>query len=442
MQQTRVLLDRGRWTDSGFGDCRCHSLLVSWVCAFMVTLSGAICSSSWHPLLTDMDASNSQTHARTVLVTFVTVHMVNDFYATAMPAFLPALAEEFNLDYTELGVLSLAATLLSGILQPSLGHYADRRGRRRFVLVAGFGLAGVGFVAMALAPTFSFIVGVSLLVGLGAATYHPQATALLVLSYPNERGRTLGIHGWGGSIGHFMAPAAVTLAIALVDWRAAMLIIAVPLFVTSVLLRAQLDETDPNPAARMRGALSRQLILVAVVFGLLSVVLRSFLTFTVKMLVDEGWAETSAGVALTVILLVGAVAQPVGGKIFDRVGARVVLIGACLGSALAIMLFSMTSGTVSLVAIGFIALFGFALFPVGLAVASQLAGDGQTGAAVGLVFGVSGLMSAASQPVVGALGESLGDIRTALSWTLVVTLVAIPMVWFIDRGHVEHGRQP
>jgi len=387
-----------------------------------------------------MDAPNAQTNARNILVTFVTVHMVNDFYATAMPAFLPALSDEFNLDYTELGVLSLAATLLSGILQPSLGHYADRRGRRRFVLVAGFGLAGLGFVAMALAPSFYFIVGVSLLVGLGAGTYHPQATALLVLSYPDRRGRTLGIHGWGGSIGHFMAPVAVTGAVALFDWRAAMLIIAVPLFVTSVLLRSQLEETEPNPTARLRGALSRQLILVAVVFGLLSMVLRSFLTFTVKMLVDEGWAETSAGLALTVILLVGAVAQPVGGRIFDRIGARAVLIRACIGSALAIALFSVTSGTLSLVAIGFIALFGFALFPVGLAVASQLAGDGQTGAAVGLIFGVSGLMSAASQPVVGALGESLGDIRSALSWTIVVTLVAIPVASFIDRGHVEPDR--
>jgi hypothetical protein len=45
-------------------------------------------------------------------------------------------------------------------------------------------------------------------------------------------------------------------------------------------------------------------------------------------------------------------------------------------------------------------------------------------------------MSAAAQPVVGALGESLGDIRLALSWTIVVTILAIPMASLIDRGHV------
>ncbi|MCP4962132.1 MAG: MFS transporter [Actinomycetia bacterium] len=363
-------------------------------------------------------------------------HVVNDFYATVMPAFLPALADEFNLDYTELGILSLAATLLSGVLQPSLGHYADRHGRHRFVLSAGFLVAGIGFLAMALAPTFSFIVIVSLLVGLGAGTYHPQATAFLVRSYPTARGRTLGIHGWGGSIGHFAAPALVTLMVAWIDWRAAMVMIAVPLLITAGLLRSQLDEAEPNPDARLRGAISAQLVLVAIVFGLLGLVLRSFLTFTVKMLVDEGWADTSAGTALTVILLVGAVAQPIGGRVFDRVGAQIVLAGACIGSSAAIGVFAATDGTASLIAIGFIALFGFSLFPVGLAVASQIASDDQTGAAVGVIFGVSGLMSAGAQPIVGALGESLGDIRLALSWTIVVTLLAIPMTGFIQSGHV------
>jgi len=41
------------------------------------------------------------------------------------------------------------------------------------------------------------------------------------------------------------------------------------------------------------------------------------------------------------------------------------------------------------------------------------------------VFGVSGLMTAAAQPAVGALGEFVGDIRIALAWMLPVALLAI-----------------
>jgi hypothetical protein len=46
-------------------------------------------------------------------------------------------------------------------------------------------------------------------------------------------------------------------------------------------------------------------------------------------------------------------------------------------------------------------------------------------------------MSAAAQPIVGALGERLGDIRLALSWTIVVTLIAIPAASLVHRGHVR-----
>lgn len=376
--------------------------------------------------------------ARTVLFAFVGAHVVNDFYATILPAFLPALAEDFDLDYAELGVLSFAFTLLTGVLQPVLGNFADRAGRRRAIVVFGFLAAACGFVAMAAAPTFWFIVAVSMLCGLGASTYHPQATSFIVHAYPEDRGRMLGIHGWGGSIGHFLAPAVVVLAVSVLDWRWSMIGIAVPLVITAFVLRTTLDEATPNPGATLRGALSGQLFLVAATFGLISMVGRSFLTFVVKMLVDEGWAQTSAGIVLTVMLLVGAVAQPVAGRVFDRVGGRTVFLGAASGTALFVALFAITSGALSLVAVAGVAFFVFALFPVSLALASRLGGEGQTGAATGVVFGVSGLMTASAQPIVGAIAKGAGDLRVALGWMLPVALIGVLLA-----SRIEHGtKQP
>ena len=65
---------------------------------------------------------------RTILGTFVAAHVINDFYATVLPAFLPALAAEWDLDYTELGLLSFSFTLFTGVLQPFIGHIADKQG--------------------------------------------------------------------------------------------------------------------------------------------------------------------------------------------------------------------------------------------------------------------------------------------------------------------------
>ena len=374
---------------------------------------------------------------RTILVTFIGAHMVNDFYSTVLPAFLPALAEEFDLDYAELGILSFAFVLLTGVLQPVLGNVADRSGRRRWILVSGFTLGAVGFLAMAAAPTFWFIVSVSLLVGLGGATYHPQATAYIVSAYSDRRGRMLGIHGWGGSAGHFLAPAMVVLSVSAFNWRLAMASIAVPMLIAAVALRVKLDETPAAPSATLRGALSRQLIVVAVTFGIVFMVGRSFLTFFVKMLVDEGWEETNAGVLLTVLLLVGAIAQPLGGWAFDRLGGRRVFTIAAGATTVLVALFAGTSGALSLVAVTGIAFFQFALFPVALAQASQFVPATQTGAATGLVFGISGLMTAAMLLAVGALAQLTGDIRVALAWQLPVAFVGVVLTRFMHKSRTE-----
>ena len=377
--------------------------------------------------------------SRTVLFVFVGAHVINDFYATVLPAFLPSVAEEFDLDYTELGILSLAFSLFTGILQPVLGNFADRRGKHKQVVVGGFIAAAIGFLAMASSPTFWFIVLMSLLCGLGAATYHPRATSFIVESYPEERGRMLGIHGLGGSAGHFLAPAVTVLAVAVLDWRLTMVAIAVPAFVTASVLGNKLETTRANEDASLRGAISRELMLVAVTFGVLGIIGRSFLTFMVKMLVDEGWRETDAGIVLTVILLVGAVAQPLGGRLYDRLGGRLVMTSAATGMAAFVAMFAVTDGALALMALAGMEFFAFAVFPVGLALASKL-GAGQTGAAAGVVFGVSGLMTAACQPLVGALGESLGDIREALGWLFPVALVAVLLASRLEKASPETGR--
>ena len=338
------------------------------------------------------------TTPRAILGTFVAVHVINDFYATVLPAFLPALAREWDLDYTELGLLSFAFTLFTGVLQPLIGHVADKQGKRKLILSFGFFIGGSGFLLMAIAPSFWFITVVSLLCGLGAAAYHPQATAFVVSAYPNDRGRMLGIHGWGGSVGHFLAPAIATVAIAALDWRWAMVIVAVPIIGAGAGLWAYLPESSPNPEAALKGALGRPIVVAALAFGLLNTVLYSFVTFVVKMLVDEGWAEVTAGATLTTMLLIGVVAQPVGGRIYDRFGGRNLFVCANLGTIISVLIFSQTSGIVSLVAVGAIATFGFGLFPVSLAIASKIGGDSRTVFTVGGCFGVRGLLGATARP--------------------------------------------
>jgi len=237
----------------------------------------------------------------------------------------------------------------------------------------------------------------------------------------------LGIHGWGGSFGHFLAPTVVVLGVAWLGWRPTMALLALPMILTAVVLRTTLDETGPSRGVRLRGVIDQRLVMVAVAFGTIYLVGRSFVNFFVKMLVDDGWTDTSAGLLLSVILLVGAVAQPIGGAMFDRLGGRRVFELASLGTVALVGLFAASSGAVLLFAVAGVAFFMFSLFPVSLAYASRLVPADQTGAATGVVFGVSGLMTAAAQPIVGSVAETTGDLRTALAWLLPVAVAGLVM---------------
>lgn len=358
-----------------------------------------------------------------LLVGFTGAHLVNDFNALMLPAFLPAMTEEFGLSYLQLGILSLSFTILSGLLQVSFGHYADRYGRRRRALAFGFAVTAVGFMGMGLSPSYLILVITSLLCGLGAATYHPQATAILVASYPSDRGRIMGIHGWGGSVGAFIAPLGVAVLVTALGWRSALFLLAIPCVVVALGMRTAVTESAPNLSARLRGGVPSEVWVLAIAFALLSMVIRGFLTFLPTFLVDEGSSLSRAGLLTTFVLVVGLVAQPLGGLMYDRHGGRTVFVVASVATTAGLGLFMVASGWLLLVAVAIVAFFVFSMFPVSLAMGSELSGVERTGIGVGVIFGVSGLSGAAVQPLVGGIAD-ITSLHVGLSVLVVFSVAA------------------
>jgi MFS transporter, FSR family, fosmidomycin resistance protein len=77
-------------------------------------------------------------------------HVVDDLYQGAVPALLPFLVLERGWSYAAATGITLAATVLSSVVQPAFGVLADRRPLPWLpavgLLVAGvgIGLAGLG----------------------------------------------------------------------------------------------------------------------------------------------------------------------------------------------------------------------------------------------------------------------------------------------------------
>ncbi len=358
-----------------------------------------------------------------LLAGLTTGHMVNDFYAMILPPLLPALLIAFSMNYLQVGVLTFCFYILSGILQPTMGHLSDKHAIRKKMLLAGFLINGVGCIAIGLSPTYLLVVLSSLLCGLGAATFHPQSTNFITRLFPETKGRAMGIHGWGGSIGNFLAPLVVAYLVPAFGWRHGVMLLAIPGLLIVALLWSVLDEPQATRTSGFSKGITQQLVLVALAFSLLSMVLRGFLTFLPTFLVEHGSSLSQAGVITSLMLFIGLIAPPLGGHIYDKVGGRMIFLVCSLGTGLAMFAFTLSSGLMMIawtVAVGF---FIFALFPVSLAIGSEIAKDNCVGISVGFIFGCSSTLSAFAPILTGYMGDLFG-LNLAFQILVVFALLA------------------
>ena len=62
-----------------------------------------------------------------VLVAISFCHLLNDMIQSLLPAIYPILKQNYALDFSQIGVLTLAFQITASLLQPLVGTYTDRR---------------------------------------------------------------------------------------------------------------------------------------------------------------------------------------------------------------------------------------------------------------------------------------------------------------------------
>ncbi|MFW9930268.1 MAG: MFS transporter [Candidatus Thorarchaeota archaeon] len=122
-----------------------------------------------------------------------------------IPVF-PLYLETFNAGAFELGLLIGIFALTSLILSPIIGAYADKYGRRLFILLGlgGFGIANILYIQAVSFPELLFF---RIIEGATASGIGPIVNAMLIDIIPKEhRGRYLGIANGGGFLGIILGP--------------------------------------------------------------------------------------------------------------------------------------------------------------------------------------------------------------------------------------------
>jgi FSR family fosmidomycin resistance protein-like MFS transporter len=100
-------------------------------------------------------------------------HLVVDVNQGSLPAILPFLKAAHALSYAQAGMIVLAATIASSIVQPVFGYLSDRTARR-WLLPVSVLVTGVGLGLIGVAPGYGTLLLLVIVMGLGVAAYHPE----------------------------------------------------------------------------------------------------------------------------------------------------------------------------------------------------------------------------------------------------------------------------
>ena len=150
-------------------------------------------------------------------------HFMSHVLQLVLAPLLPLLHREFEVSFTELGLVLTLFYVASGLGQLLAGILVDRVGPHR-VLLAGLALQGASVVAMGFVPGYWALLPLAALAGLGNSVYHPADLAILSQRVePARLGRAFSIHVIGGSAGYALSPIAVGAIAINWGWRPAII---------------------------------------------------------------------------------------------------------------------------------------------------------------------------------------------------------------------------
>jgi len=169
-----------------------------------------------------------------------------------LPGLIPILIPLFGLSYFQAGLAAMLLVAIPAVLQPLLGHFGDA-GKAKQVLIGGLILVSISTAFFGAAPNYIIFLLLSGIAGVGLAAYHPQATLFLSTDFGGGKGKALGIHGVGGSLGHFSGPTLITiLASTVIGWQLGLVLLVIPTILVAVACWVILHTSDLSSTSSVK----------------------------------------------------------------------------------------------------------------------------------------------------------------------------------------------
>ena len=393
-----------------------------------------------------------RSRARAVLATACSIHFVHDGFSDILYVLLPLWAAEFQLTFSQVGLIRTAYSGGMAAFQIPAGLLAERWGERR-LLAIGTAVTGCGFILAGAVGGFVALLTVLLVAGLGSGVQHPLSSSLVSKAYETgPRRAALGTYNFSGDLGKVAVPATVAFAATVIGWRwasAAYGVIGVVAALAILGMLVRLETGMPEPTVRSAethatgsgwGIRDLRGFRALTAIGMIDNATRTgFLTFLPFVLMAKGSSVAGVGTALALLFAGGAVGKFVCGLAAERLGVIRTVVLTEAATTLGIL------GLIAAplpVALAILPLMGVALngtSSVLYGTVADLVTTDRRSRAYGLYYTVTIATSALAPSVYGIVGDIVG-VRATLVIVASVVLATLPLCLMLRASVAEPAR--
>ncbi|MEN6483524.1 MAG: MFS transporter [Syntrophobacteraceae bacterium] len=365
-------------------------------------------------------------------------HLLNDWYMNYLQTMLPFLLAA-GLGVSKGAFLISAFMVTSSVVQPFTGYLLDQKNQRWPVYVGTLWMA-VLLSLVGVLKNYYVLAAVVALSGLGTASFHPQASAMVTALSGDRKGFFLAFFITCGNVGWAMTPL-IAIPVVQAYGLETTPFFALPGIAVAILLWFTAPKISPAKKAapspiwsvlRANWIELGKIVLVVTVRSLAFFGLAAFLPLYLKHL---DVPLVTGGRMVFLMLFAGAAGGLIGGYLSDIFGRKVVIVWSQILSTPLFFLFLHSSGIMSHVLLALAGATLMASFSVTVVVAQEVISRNAamaSGIMLGLGVGAGGLGVGLMGMVVESAGIECG----------IGLLVCCPLLAGLLATGLKVGRAP
>jgi len=359
---------------------------------------------------------------------------------SVLPSFL---IQVIGASKTELGFIEGIAEASSNILRMVSGYVSDWVGKRKLLVMIGYGLSALSKPLFAVASDWTHVLAVRFTDRVGKAVRTAPRDSLLSASVPGEKlGQAFGLHRTIDQSGAIVGPILATLLLPLIAYQGVFYFSLAPGLFALLILVLLVREVAAAKAGgtllgNIREATNRDFLKFLVVVALFSAGAFNY-SFILVAAGDAGVPEQYIPLVYMLINVLHTLVGIPAGVLSDRMGREKVLaLGYGMLALTSVALILPSAGLVgALVATCAFGLYMGTVETIQRAVIPRYAEARLRGTAYGLYYLTVGVFYLLANVVVGFLWDNVGA-QSAFSYSLATSLLACLAMAFLSAAKMD-----